>query len=37
MEQFFKNENICDVFMNEVVLEDKCLQESFEENPSFQT
>ncbi len=27
MKQYFKNENTCDIFMKEVVLEDKCLQE----------
>jgi hypothetical protein len=29
MEQFFENENTCDVFMNEVRIEDKMLVETW--------
>jgi hypothetical protein len=36
MEKFYENENTCDVFMNEVKIEDEMLVE-FKEMVSFQT
>jgi hypothetical protein len=36
MNQFFENENACDVFMNKIKIKDG-IQEKFEGNPSLQT